>query len=221
MSDLGPPPRDIDDFHFGAAVYSADGRHVGALRFVIVAGETFQIRAIVVKETREFTGHASGDAALLEDDVAIPIGAVAEVSRDRITLSIPATEVRRSEPYLTYRYAPVAGRDSLRSLAAEGGQAPAMPRVVEEAHKRLDELEIRAGENVMLGHSGRKLGTVRDVVLDHDELAGIVMHPQGFFKEDVFLQVRFLGRSDDMSLFAQLSEEDLGHLLPFGQAPPT
>jgi hypothetical protein len=37
----------------------------------------------------------------------------------------------------------------------------------------------------------------------------------GFFKEDVLLQVRFLGRSDDLALFAHLTEADLEHLKPF------
>jgi hypothetical protein len=37
----------------------------------------------------------------------------------------------------------------------------------------------------------------------------------GFFKEDVLLQVRFLGRSDDLALFAHLTEIDLEHLEPF------
>ena len=46
-------------------------------------------------------------------------------------------------------------------------------------------------------------------------VAGIVVHPVGFFKEDVLLQVRFLGRSDDLALFAHLTETDLEHLEPF------
>ena len=86
---------------------------------------------------------------------------------------------------------------------------------MEEAHKRLDEIEICRGENVMLGRSGKKLGTVRDLVLDEGELAGVVIHPEGFFKEDVLLQIRFLGRSDDLALFAHLTEADIARLQPF------
>lgn len=221
MPDPTPaPPPGADDFHFGADVYAADGRHLGALRFVLVDRESFAVHAIVVREAADFSGHHLVDAALLEDDVQVPIGAVASVDPDRITLSIASTQVRRSAPYLTYRYAPVADRDTVRSLVAELGQAPSVRGLVEEARKRLDELEIRAGENVMLGHSGRRLGVVRDVVLDRGELTGIVIHPQGLFKEDVYLQVRFLGRSDDMSLFAQLSETDIAHLQPFRRRAP-
>ena len=91
----------------------------------------------------------------------------------------------------------------------------ALELAIEEARKRLDELEIRRGENVMLGHTGKRLGTVRDVVLDGGELAGVVVHPVGFFKEDVLLQIRFLGRSDDLALFAHLSEADIARLTPF------
>ncbi len=65
------------------------------------------------------------------------------------------------------------------------------------------------------GRTGKKLGTVRDVILDDGELVGVVVHPAGFFKEDVLLQTRFLGRSDDLALFAHLSEADLAHLTPF------
>ena len=90
---------------------------------------------------------------------------------------------------------------------------------MEEAHKRLDELEISHGENVMLGHTGQKLGTVQDVVLDEGELAGVVIRPEGLFeglfKQDVLLQIRFLGRSDDLALFAHLTEADIARLQPF------
>ena len=88
---------------------------------------------------------------------------------------------------------------------------------MEEAHKRLDELEIHRGENVMLGHTGTKLGTVQDLVLDEGELAGVVIRPEGFFaaSQDVLLQIRFLGRSDDLALFAHLTEADLARLTPF------
>jgi sporulation protein YlmC with PRC-barrel domain len=102
---------------------------------------------------------------------------------------------------------------------AQGAQTGYAPRLTEEAHKRLDELEISRGENVMLGHTGKKLGTVRDVVLDEGELAGVVIRPEGLFeglfKEDVLLQVRFLGRSDDLALFAHLTEADMARLRPF------
>jgi hypothetical protein len=142
---------------------------------------------------------------------------VREVDRNRVTLSITSAQARRTEPYLTYQCAPIDKGDEERILIAQTGGEYA-PHLVEEAHKRLDELEIRRGENVMLGRTGKKLGTVRDVVLDDDELAGVVVRPVGFFKEDVLLQVRFLGRSDDLALFAQLTEADLEHLTPFHPA---
>ena len=99
---------------------------------------------------------------------------------------------------------------------AEAAQTGYAPHLVEEAHKRLDELEIHRGENVMLGLTGRRLGTVQDLVLDEGELAAVVIHPAGFFTEDVLLQIRFLGRSDDLRiLFAQLTETDIARLVPF------
>jgi len=205
----------VEDFHFGTPVYTADGRHVGELNFMIVDSDSLDIHAIVVKETAHFSGHHGAGAALMEDDIAIPIGKVAGVDRERITLAVSSADARRVEPYLTYHYAPLERRDLGRMLVSQLGQVGSAPHLVEEAHKRLDELEIRHGENVMLGHSGQRLGTVQDLVLDAGELAGVVVRPVGFFKEDVLLQVRFLGRSDDMALFAQLTEEDVAHLHPY------
>ena len=205
----------LDDFHFGAPVFSADGVHVGELRRLIVDEESLDAHAMVVKETRQFSGHHMGGSALIEDDVAVPISACRSVHHDRVDLTIDATAVRHTEPYLSYRYAPLTRADAARMLVAEVGQTAYIPRLIEEAHKRLDELEITPGENVMLGTTGRKLGTVRDVVFDGGEIAGVVMHPGGIFKEDVLLQVRFLGRSDDLALFAHLTDEDLRHLQPF------
>jgi len=220
MTTAGPQPRrSVEDFHFGAKVVSADGRHIGSLNFMIIDGESFDIHAIVVKETHHFSGHDVAATAMMEDDVSIPVGAVKDVTRDLITLSITSAEVRRTEPYLTYQYARPQKGDAGRLLLAQAGQVGYAPRLVEEAHKRLDELEISRGENVMLGHTGKKLGTVRDVVLDEGELAGVVIRPEGLFeglfKQDVLLQIRFLGRSDDLALFAHLTEADIARLQPF------
>ena len=207
--------RSAADLHFGADVYCADGRHLGSLNFVIVDRDSFDVHAIVVKQPHGLAERLRPGASLMEDDIAIPMAKVREVERERIKLSMTRQEARRTQPYLAYRYAPVERSDMGRLLVAELGQSEYPPNLVEEAHKRLDELEISHGENVMLGRTGKKLGSVQDVVLDEGELAGIVLKPEGFFEEDVFLPVRFLGRSDDLALFAHLSERDLEHLAPF------
>jgi uncharacterized protein YrrD len=100
-------------------------------------------------------------------------------------------------------------------VVAEVGQTAYTPPVTETAAKADSEMEIEAGENIMLGHTGRKLGTVKDIIFDGREFVGVVMHPVGFFTEDVILQVRFLERSDDAALFARLTEDDVRHLQPF------
>ena len=210
----------MEDFHFGARVVSADGRHIGSLNFMIVDGESFDVHSLVVKETHHFSGHHVAGTALMEDDISIPVSAVREVTHEQITLAITSAEVRRSEPYLSYRHAPLEVGDSGRLLMAEAAETGFAPHLVEEAHKRLDELEIHRGENVMLGSTGRRLGTVHDLVLDDGELAGVVIHPPGFFTEDVLLQIRFLGRSDDLALFAQLNEADIANLRPFHPGDP-
>ena len=141
MTTTGPQPRrSVEDFHFGAKVVSADGRHIGSLNFMIIDGESFDIHAIVVKETRHFSGHEVAATALMEDDISIPVGAVKDVTRELITLSITSAEARRTEPYLTYQLAPPEKGDTVRRLMAQGAQTGYAPRLVEEAHKRLDEI---------------------------------------------------------------------------------
>ena len=205
----------LDDFHFGAPVFAADGVHVGELHRLIVDEESLDPHAIVVKETRHFSGHHFAGSALIEDDVAVPLSNVRTAQHDRVDLSVDAAAVRQTAPYLSYRYAALTRGDAGRVVLAEIGQTAYIPRLIETARRKLDELEITPGENIMLDRTGRKLGTVRDVVFDGGEVIGVVMHPAGFFTEDVLLQVRFLGRSDDLALFAHLTDDDLQHLQPF------
>jgi uncharacterized protein YrrD len=87
--------------------------------------------------------------------------------------------------------------------------------VQEVANKPEGALEIEAGENVMLGHTGKKLGTVKGVLFDDGDLVGVVLRPEGLFRREVILPRRFLDRSDDAALFARLDEDDLEHLKPY------
>jgi sporulation protein YlmC with PRC-barrel domain len=219
MSDRSRPgaglSHSVEDFHFGAEVDCSDGTRIGTLRRVVLDRDTLDVHSIVVKESRRFSGHYFAGTALVEDDIAIPIKHVLSADHDRVALSTTPAEVRRTEPYLTYQYAPLSKADAARMAISLVTQTNYIPHLIESAHKRLDELAINPGENVMLGRTGRRLGTVRDVVMDEGELVGVVMHPVGFFAEDVLLQVRFLGRSDDLALFAHLTETDLAHLKPF------
>lgn len=50
--------------------------------------------------------------------------------------------------------------------------------------------------------------------MDDAELVGVVVHADGYFKEDVLLQVRFPDRSDDPALVAHLTPSDIEHLAP-------
>ncbi len=119
-------------------------------------------------------------------------------------------------PYLEFRTREATSAEALEDEGAVLGLSPAIPHSVEEvANKPAGELEIEGGENVMLGHTGKRLGSVRDVLFDDGELVGIVLQPEGWFKRDVILPRRFLDRSDDAALFAQLSESDLESLEPF------
>ena len=208
-------------YRLGLAVVSSDDRHVGSLEALIAQRDTFQPRALVVKETRWFSGHLlSPGSALLTDEVAIPVDGVASMTRDRIKLKLTAAQIRRLPPYLTYHYRPVTpGEMELRQLVHLSAE-PATPSLVESAAKGADEIEISPGEQVMMP-GGHRLGIVKELLYDGDVFVGVVVLPGGFFKQEVILPRRFLKQSDDLALFSTLTAEDLQQLQPFKpEGPP-
>jgi sporulation protein YlmC with PRC-barrel domain len=206
-----------EDFHLGAAVYSADDRHVGSLAHVLVDSD-YGLRSLVVKETGLFSGHLlSPGSFLVADEFIVPKRAVKAVTHDRVDLGLSADQVRRLKPYIQYREkgGETLGEE-LEDEASVLGQGPEVPHWLEQvAEKPASQLEIDGGESVMLGRTGRKLGTVKDVLFDGDQLVGVVLLPEGLLKHEVILPRRFLDRSDDAALFAHIDEPDLEHLRPF------
>jgi sporulation protein YlmC with PRC-barrel domain len=208
------------DFHMGAAIYSSDGRQIGKLQRLIVDKENLGLKSLVAKESRRFSGHLlSPGSFLLADEVIVPADEVNSISHDRIDLKLTAGQVRNLAPYLSYRYGGETVAEGLEDQVSVLASSPSVPFSLEElANKQTDELEIAGGENVMLGHTGKKLGTVKDVLVDDAELVGVVVLPDGILKKEVILPRRFLGRSDDLALFADLTDEDFDHLEPFEPA---
>jgi uncharacterized protein YrrD len=211
-----PSAAEAKDFHLGADVFAADGAHVGELEGTLVDQTSLDLKGLVVKEGHRFSGHfLSPGSVLLTDELVVPATAVDSVMHDRIDLKLTARQLRRLPPYLTYRFAtPTPGEEVEQALDVLTSTMAAPP-LEETAHKPASELEIDAGENVMLGRTGKKLGHVKDVLFDGDELVGVVVQPEGLLREDVVLPRRFIGRSDDLALFAQLEPHDLEHLKPF------
>lgn len=204
------------DFHLGAGVYASEGTEVGRLVHVLVDME-YRLQALVIEESHGFSGRLlSPESILVSDQFIVPKDAVKAVTHRRVDLTVSSAQARRLPPYITYREKGETVGEELEDAAGVFGSGPEIPNWVEEvANKPATELEIDAGENVMLGHTGRKLGTVKDVLFDGDQLVGVVLLPGGFFKREVILPRRFLDRSDDAALSANLSEQDLEHLAPF------
>ena len=197
-----------DDFHLGARVFSSDGKEAGELVHVLVDSD-YNLKSLVVKEGRLGT-------LVVNDEFIVPRDAVERVDHDRIDLKLSSAGARRLPPYLSYREKGETAAEEAEDLAGVFGTSPEVPNWLEQvANKPADELEIDRGENVMLGRTGRKLGTVQDVLFDGDQLVGVVLQPGGLFTKEVILPRRFLDRSDDAALFASLDESDLEHLEPF------
>jgi sporulation protein YlmC with PRC-barrel domain len=208
---------ETEQFHLGADVRSSDGVEVGKLAHVLV-GADYSLQALVIKESRRFSGHLfSPGSMLLVDEFIVPKDAAGRVTRDEIELTLSAAEVRRLPPYIAYRERPEESVvEGLEDTAGVLGSGPEVPNWLEQvANKQDTELEIDGGENVMLGSTGRKLGTVQDVLFDDDQLVGIVLKPEGFFRHEVILPRRFLERSDDLALFVNIDENAIARLEPF------
>ena len=213
------PAWSAKDLHLGVHVYSSDGVEVGRLVRVLVDTD-YALQALVVKEGAGFTGRRLAPGSLVvADEVIVPKDAVKAMTHERVDLGIPSSDVRRLPPYLSYRERGESVAEEAEDFAAVLGSGPEIPHWLEEvANKPDSELEIDGGEPVMLGRSGKKLGEVKDVLFDGDQLVGVVLRPEGLFKKEVILPRRFLDRSDDAALFARLEETDLEHLTPF-EAP--
>jgi uncharacterized protein YrrD len=208
------------DFSLGADVLASDGTKAGTLVSVLVEAAGFDPKALVVKDESSLTGRLlAAEKFFITDEVVVPIAAVESATHDLIRLSMPLEEVRRQPPYLSYRFKPIsAGAAALEEVDFLGGGLGLPVNTEEVANKPPDQIEIDRDENVMLGKSGQRLGRVHDLLYDNGELVGVVIQPEGFFKRDVVLPIRFISRADDMALFAELSESDVERLKPFVDA---
>ena len=211
----------LSDFRLGAEVVDNEGQKAGTLVSVIVDEKGFEARALVVKDEATLAGRLlSAERLFTTDEVVIPVSAVESATRDQVRLSLSADEVRRQPLYITYRREPLTTEDAAVEEGQLLGGGLGLPRAEEIANKPAGEIEIESGENVMLGTSGHRLGTVRDVLFDQGKLAAVVIRPDGFFKRDVVLPMSFIDRADDMALFARLEEPDIESLKPFVDTEP-
>jgi sporulation protein YlmC with PRC-barrel domain len=209
----------LSDLRLGADVSSSDGVNVGTIVSLIVDADGFTPRALVVKREESVAGRIlAAEKFFTTDEVVIPIAAVEAATHDLVRLSMSATDVRRQPLYLSYRRPVMTTEEAVLEEGELLGGGLGLPKVEEVANKPDGEIEIDRGENVMLGSSGHRLGRVEDVLFDKGEMIGVVIRPEGFFKRDVVLPVRFINRADDMALFADLTESDIEQLKPFVDA---
>lgn len=207
---------ELSDFRLGADVVDKDGKKAGSLASVLVDQDGFEPTALVIRDETSLLGRLMADEKLLvTDEVVIPFSAVEAATHDEVRLSLSAAEVRRQKPYLSYRLQQDSPEGAVMREAELIGGGLGVPKVEEVANKPESVIEIDRDENVMIGKTGRKLGHVQDLLFDDGELEGVVIRPEGFFKQDVVLPIRFLSRSDDMALFASVTEKDIEQLEPF------
>ncbi len=211
----------LSDFRLGADVLDSAGHKAGTLISVIVDQNGFDPRALVVKDEVSLARRLlAGEKLFTTDEVVIPITAVESASHEVVKLSMAGPEIRRQPLYLTYRREPLTPEEAVveEGELLTGGLG--LPKADEIANKPDGEIEIDGGENVMLGTTGRRLGTVRDVLFDQGKLVAVVIRPEGFFQRDVVLPISFIDRADDLALFAHLDESEVEQLKPFVDPPP-
>ena len=208
----------LSDFRLGADVLGSDGEKAGTLVSVLVDGQGFDPQALVVKDEVSLVARLLSDEKLfITDEVVIPITSVQSATHDAVRLSMPAAEVRRQPPYLSYRLEPRSGGDATLEEAGLLAGGLGLPKAEEFARKDPGQIEIERGENVMLGTTGQRLGRVQELLFNDGALVGIVIRPEGFFKKDVVLPIKFVSRADDLALFADLKETDIENLQPFAE----
>jgi sporulation protein YlmC with PRC-barrel domain len=211
---------ELSDIRLGSDVVSSDDVNVGTIVSLLVDEDGFTPRALVVKHEESLAGRVlAAEKYFTTDEVVIPITAVGSADRGVVHLSMAAQDVRRQPLYLSYRRPEPTPEEAVveEGQLITGGLG--LPRAEEVANKSDGQIEIDRGENVMLGTTGRRLGRVEDVLLDHGTLIGVVVRPEGFFKRDVVLPINFINRADDMALFANLTESDIEQLRPFVDGP--
>jgi len=206
---------DLSDFRLGAEVQASDGSKAGVLASVLVAQEGFGPQAIVIKHDRSLVGRLiAAEKLYITDEVVIPIAAVDSATHDLVRLSMSADDIRRQQPYLSYRFKPLTAGEAVLDEAETLTGGVGLSNTEEVANKPSSAVEIDDDENVMLGQTGRRLGRVQELLYDKGELVGIVITPEGFFKNEVVLPIRFISRADDMALFADLDESEIENLKP-------
>jgi sporulation protein YlmC with PRC-barrel domain len=212
---------ELSDFRLGADVVDKDGHKAGSLAGVLVDQDGFEPQAVVVRDETSLLGRLVADEKLLvTDEVVIPFSAVESATHDQVRLSLSAADVRLQKPYLSYRLRQDSPEGAVLREAELLGGGLGVPNLEEVADKPESLIEIDRDENVMIGRTGRRLGHVQDLLFDGGELAGVVVRPEGFFKQNVVLPIRFLSRSDDLALFANVSESDVEGLKPFVEPEP-
>jgi uncharacterized protein YrrD len=208
---------ELSDFRLGSEVVTSEGSKAGTLASVLVERDGFKPMAIVVEVSLE--GVLSDEKLFVHNELVIPIESVTSATHDRVELSLTGDELGQQPPYLAYRMEPPTARASLLEEAQVLGGALGMRSAQEVANKPPAQIEIDRDEKVMLGQTGRTLGRIRDLLYDQGRLIGVVIRPEGFFKHDVVLPMRFISRADDLALFADLTESDVEQLKPFDAEP--
>ena len=206
----------IDDFRLGARVVDHDGETAGKLVSVLVERDGFDPKALVIKDETSLVGRLLSDEKLfVTDEVVVPISKVTSANHEEVRLSLSRDDVRRLKPYLSYRLDQDSPEEPVLEEAQLLGGGLGMPTAQEVANKPSDQIEIGQDENVMIGTTGRRLGKVRDVLFNDGTPVGVVIRPEGLFKQDVVLPIKFVTRGDDLALFASISEADAEILKPF------
>jgi sporulation protein YlmC with PRC-barrel domain len=208
---------ELSDFRLGSDVFTSDGRKAGALASVLVERDGFDPKALVVEVSLE--GVLSDEKLFIHNELVVPIELVKAAGHERVELSVSGEDLGQQSPYLAYRLQTPDRTSSLLEEAQFLGGGLGMPDAQEVANKPPDQLEIDRDEKVMLGSTGRTFGRIRDLLYDQGKLVGVVIKPEGFFKRDVVLPMRFISRADDLALFADLTEAGIDQLKPFDAEP--
>src|SRR5258708_26574462 len=108
----------------------------------------------------------------ITDEVVIPITAVESATHEQVLLTMSASDVRKQEPYLSYRMKPLSAGGVVLQAAQAAIEVLAVPNAVAAANKPDHPIEIAKDDTVMRDKTGHRLRRLHDRLFDHGDQIG-------------------------------------------------
>ena len=231
----------LEDLHIGAHVLGRDNKRLGTLTRIVINRTDATVSHLVVDPGLAESGNllAPGGWEKPRERV-LPIELVAAVTPDTLTLTCDETSFLSQSLFEQKQYAEVAPEPELDAgkpghwwsrfqvgqvvnYIASGWGLGAAPYVAPESityNMSADSAEIATGTPVWRREPHKRLGTVRDVILDpHTErvVAYVIERHSGLASDLVELPVTAIAAIENDEIYTDLTDEQADTLKEYDQ----